>query len=105
MIAGKERTAGFPRRFVFQRELLPARAVCRGLDRVADVAEDRRDLAAEEDEGDDRDDGDEREDQRVLGQTLALLVPTNGDEELLNECHVAYLLNDDYPPPDEGLAN
>ena len=36
---------------------------------------------------------------------LALLVPTNGDEELLNKCHVAYLLNDDYPPPDEGFAN
>src|SRR5439155_1396168 len=60
------------------------------LDGIADVAQDRRDLAAEEDEGDDRDDGDEREDQRVLGQTLALLVPTNGGEELLNECHVAF---------------
>ena len=57
---------------------------------MTDVAEDGRDLAAEENEGDDRDDGDEREDQRVLGQTLALLVPTNGGEELLNECHVAF---------------
>ena len=40
----------------------------------ADRAQDLR-LAAQEDQGDDRDDGDEREDQRVLGETLALLVP------------------------------
>src|SRR5262245_41889474 len=59
------------------------------LDRVTDVAEDRRDLAAQEDEGDDRDDRDEGEDQRVLRETLAFLVPTDRGEELLDECHVA----------------
>src|SRR5258705_5580418 len=52
------------------------------LDRRADLAEDGRDLAAEEDQGDDRDDGDEGEDQRVLRESLAFLfVTSNGDEE------------------------
>ena len=44
------------------------------LDRRADHAERLADLAAQEDEGDDRDDGDEREDQGVLRETLAFLV-------------------------------
>src|SRR3954462_9172002 len=46
------------------------------LDRGADLAQDRGDLAAQEDQGDDRNDGDEGEDQRVLGETLAFLVTT-----------------------------
>src|SRR4051812_30875585 len=51
------------------------------LDRGAHVVKDVRDLAAQEDQGDDRDDGDEREDQRVLRETLALLVLVEpGDE-------------------------
>src|SRR6478609_3859959 len=57
------------------------------LDRAADLRQDRADLRPEEDQGDDRDDRDEREDQRVLRETLALLVPTDRGEELLNECH------------------
>src|SRR5450759_2233984 len=44
------------------------------LDRIADVAEDLRDLATQEDEGDDRDDRDEGEDQGVFGEALPLLV-------------------------------
>src|SRR4051812_6980431 len=40
------------------------------LDRRADLAQDRADLVAEEDQGNDRDDRDEGEDQRVLGETL-----------------------------------
>src|SRR5437879_2673966 len=59
------------------------------LDRLADRAEDRADLVAQEDQGDDRDDGDEGEDQRVLGETLAFLVPTKRGEELMNERHAA----------------
>ena len=51
------------------------------LDRVADRAQDRADLAAEEDEGDDRDDRDEGEDQRVLGETLTFVV-SDASEEL-----------------------
>src|SRR5712671_4539598 len=50
------------------------------LDRVADVAQDRRDLAAQEDECDDRDDGDEGKNQRVFRETLTLCpgeLPTN----------------------------
>src|SRR5215204_2432655 len=47
----------------------------RVLDGVADRAQDLADLAAQEDEGDDRDDRDEGEDQGVLGESLAFLVP------------------------------
>jgi hypothetical protein len=47
------------------------------LDRRADLRQDRADLRPEEDQGDDRNDGDEREDQRVLRETLAFLVPTS----------------------------
>jgi len=52
-----------------------------GLDRAADGAQDLADLAAQEDEGDDRDDRDEREDQRVLGETLALVIAMEPHEE------------------------
>ena len=52
----------------------PRSAIGARLDRVADRAQDRADLAAQEDEGDDRDDRDEGEDQRVLGETLAFVV-------------------------------
>ena len=48
----------------------------------ADRVQDARDLVAQEDKGDDRDDGDEREDQRVLGETLALLVLAERSEQL-----------------------
>src|SRR5689334_16390837 len=44
-------------------------------------SQDARDLGAQEDQGDDRDDGDEREDQRVLGETLALLVLREAGDE------------------------
>src|SRR4051812_2806204 len=67
------------------------------LDRRADVRQDRRDLAAEEDEGDDRDDGDEREDQRVLGETLALLVLTERGEQRGDERHEGLLYECESP--------
>ena len=51
------------------------------LDGAADRAEDLADLAAQEDEGDDRNDGDQGEDQCVLGKTLAVLVPTEESDE------------------------
>src|SRR5215210_5841692 len=54
------------------------------LDRAADLAQDGADLSAEEDEGDDRDDRDEGEDQRVLGETLAVLVTTKRGEKRVN---------------------
>jgi hypothetical protein len=44
------------------------------LDGLADRRQHLRDLAAHEDEGNDRDDCNEGEDQRVLGKALALLV-------------------------------
>src|SRR5687768_17298765 len=84
-----------PNREAAGATLAPAASLSRlELDRVADVAEDRRDLAAQEDEGDDRDDCDEREDQRVLRESLAFLVAAKRCEELLNERHLAM-------PPDE----
>ena len=57
------------------------------LDRAADLAQDRADLVAQEDQRDDRDDGDEREDQRVLGEALALLVAAKRREERVDELH------------------
>ena len=63
-----------------------AEAAGRKLDRVADRAQDLADLAAQEDEGDDRNDRDEREDQGVLSEALAFLVPVKGGEE--PEIHV-----------------
>src|SRR5204862_5756335 len=57
------------------------------LDGIADRAQDLADLAAQEDEGDDRDDGDEREDQRVLGETLALLVLREAGDERVDVGH------------------
>src|SRR5262245_833747 len=70
--------------------LSPAASMCdepgagpgvRSLDGRADAAEDLRDLPAQEDQGDDRDDRDEREDQRVLGETLALVLALELGEE------------------------
>jgi hypothetical protein len=55
------------------------------LDRVADVAEDAADLAAQENEGDDSNDRDEREDQCVLGETLARLVRLGAASQVLDE--------------------
>src|SRR4051812_20359802 len=57
------------------------------LDRRADLVQDAGDLAAQEDEGDDRDDRDEGEDQRVLRETLALLVVRDAGDECGDECH------------------
>ena len=57
------------------------------LDGLPDGAEDARHLGAEEDQRDDRDDRDEREDQRVLRETLALLVTTNEIDESGKELH------------------
>src|SRR4051812_28319959 len=62
----------------------------RTLDRVADVAEDAGNLAAQEDKGDDRDDGDESEDQRILGETLTLLVALEGRDKSVEELHVGF---------------
>src|SRR5579862_4579823 len=42
------------------------------LDRVADVAQDRADLAAQEEQGNDRDDRDQGQDEGVLGEALAV---------------------------------
>src|SRR5665811_1136802 len=53
------------------------------LDRASDGAQDLADLAAEEDQGDDRHDRDEGEDQCVLGEPLTLLV---ANEERRDEC-------------------
>src|SRR6476646_5915234 len=57
------------------------------LDGLADLIQDRRDLAAQEDEGDDGDDGDEGEDQRVLREPLALVIAKRRDE-LRDQLHV-----------------
>src|SRR5207253_215050 len=57
------------------------------LDRVADLAEDRADRGAQEEQGDDRNDRDEGEDQRVLRETLAFLVTSKDAEERGNEGH------------------
>ncbi len=53
---------------------------------MADVADDRRDLAAKEDQGDDRNDRDEGEDQGVFGQSLAIFAGTarKPEPELMN---------------------
>src|SRR6266446_2913749 len=59
---------------------------------MADVADDRRDLPAKEDQGDDRNDRDEGEDQGVFGQSLALVARTARRPEPaltrgLEQCH------------------
>src|SRR5690349_18911175 len=66
--------------------------VPRLLDRAADRAEDGADLAAQEDEGDDRDDRDEGEDQRVLREALAFLIPTEEADESVKH-RVGHLLS------------
>src|SRR6266480_4231750 len=69
------------------------------LDRVADLAQDRADLRAKEDEGDDRDDRNQSEDQRVLGETLTLFVFPEGRDKSGEERHVdVYLLSPESPP-------
>ena len=60
-----------------------------GLGRKLHKVGELEDLAAEEDQGDDRDDRDEGEDQRVLRETLAFLVPAKRDEESVEQRHVA----------------
>ena len=57
------------------------------LDAFADHAEDAADLRAEEDEGTDRDDRDQSEDQRVLRETLAFLVPAKRGEKSGEQRH------------------
>src|SRR2546427_10828676 len=62
----------------------------RRLDGVADVAQDLRDLAAQEDECDDRDDRDEGEDQRVLRETLTLgpaELPAQRGQQAVEDAH------------------
>src|SRR6188508_2260115 len=81
-----------------------AAAVGSRLDRAADRAQDLADLAAQEDEGDDRDDGDEREDQRVLREALALFVPMQRGEDVVDERHRWLPPDDECPPPNEGGA-
>src|SRR6478752_2299038 len=81
---GHEETAGARR----PRRSYPISSE-RRLDRRTDLAQDGADLAAQEDEGDDRDDRDQGEDQRVLRETLALLVTTKRGEERIEERHVA----------------
>src|SRR5688572_21091784 len=61
----------------------------RRLDRRPDRAQDRADLGAQENQGNDRDDRDEGEDQRVLRETLALLVAPERGEEAVEERHAA----------------
>src|SRR4051794_12837663 len=69
------------------------------LDRGANRAEDRADRAAQEEQGDDRHDRDEGEDQRVLRETLAFLVPTKGGEERRDAGHGPLCLR--FPCPSE----
>src|ERR1700694_5750052 len=71
------------------------------LDGAADGAQHLADLAAEEDKGDDREDRDQGEDQRVLRESLALLI---ANEERRDECvqtsHVLFTsFPDEGPPP------
>src|SRR5918997_1434772 len=86
-VARRESERAGPR-MVNAGDLSPAPAVTdRDLDGRADLAQDRADLAAEEDQGDDRDDRDQGEDQCVLGQALALLVAADRGEERVDERH------------------
>src|SRR5688500_1911716 len=59
------------------------------LDGLADGAEDARHLRAEEDQRDDRDDRDQGEDQRVLRETLALVLTSNKIDKSGKELHWA----------------
>src|SRR6187431_41550 len=70
-----------------------------GLDRVADGREDLRNLAAQEDQGDNRDDGDKSKDQRVLREALALLLVTHDERrnKCVQHCEV-YLLSPKLTP-------
>src|SRR3954465_199437 len=65
----------------------------RRLDGRADGVEDAADLGAQEDQRDDRDDRDEGEDQRVLGEALAVVVVADGRDKCMKLRHVgSYLL-------------
>ena len=76
-----------------------------GLDGAADRMQDARDLAAEEDEGDDCHDRDERKDQRVLRETLTFLVGAEEIDECGKERHgVVHLLPSESPPQWRELA-
>src|SRR5258706_9702523 len=76
------RPAADPRRWKRPAGVPTGRSVTGGtrpyggrLDRAADRAQDLGHLRPEEDEGDDRDDRDEGEDQGVLSEALAPLIP------------------------------
>jgi hypothetical protein len=56
-------------------------------DRSADLAQDRADLVAQEDQRQDGDDRDQGEDQRVLRETLALVIPAQAAENSCDQCH------------------
>ncbi len=59
-----------------------------GLDRGADVAQDGADLAAQEDEGHDGHDDDEGEDERLLGEALAVFLAAKGHQDAIDQGHV-----------------
>jgi len=63
------------------------RSVALELDARADGVEDPRDLAAQEEQRNDRDDRDQGKDQRVLGETLALLVGAERCDESSKHGH------------------
>ena len=58
-----------------------------GLERVAEFAQDRADLSAEEEQRDDREDRDQGKDQRVLRESLALLVAMEPRVDRAHERH------------------
>ena len=70
----------------------------------ADRAQDRADLAAQEDEGDDRDDRDEREDQRVLRETLSVVL-TELVDDCLEPVHLAISFDRASVPRTRNLEN
>src|SRR5688572_15953481 len=74
-IEGEQETAGSG------KEPEPAVWTSKKLDGLADRVQDAGDLATQEDKGDDRHDGDEGKDQRVLGETLAFLISTEGSDK------------------------
>jgi hypothetical protein len=78
-------------------------AAVRLLDGAAHGAEDLAHLGAQEDQGDDRHDGDEGEDQRVLRETLAVLVVSiENHEDSRDEGHVERCLPIGSPRPSGG---
>ena len=68
-----------------------------GLDGGAGVAKDRLDLAAQEDERNDRDERDENEDQGVLGEALTFFAAVkDGRDECAERKHTGQLAS--FPP-------